>query len=632
MMSNQRSVRDIAPVGRRKKIKSVMIIMVLFVGLAITGCSGAQSAKAFAVINSAMSDAFEQNAVDMSISIDLTAKRKVFKPFYPNTATTTSTARVKVIDDGVNPSASFVSKIDGVDEVVMYYTDGWQYLYSPMEDKPGCYTSRVDEVDFYEAMDEDDYTDLGINLYELEALKPSIKKLNKEKYEIKIKKADIKKIIDLDDIEGVDFGDIVMTIWIDSNTELFKNLEATFTFETEDINFTMEMLIEIVAIGDKVEIAIPDMVLSDIESVRYPYNHSREKYTDTLDGAVKYYKLGAFGIDGSVLYDDKTDKFIVSRKFSIYGAEIVHIYDSSFTLLHTFSYPEGHGAIAVDCENGVLALSRDSTIYLYDLEDYSLIKTIESKVVYKDNYMDSFKDHLIDLTIMDFALDGDSIIYTGYGIMYIKYTNHTIDVNVQFVVLCDLSTDKQRVLSNNVNINSSTSITINRKDHVAYVATSYGQAELVCFDSQTGAILYQISGDQLHNLNNNNYVHKSALFDGRFVHFYRGTYDPVTGEMVSDTGLNVNYNALQGFTPYETLLDNRGFAVITEIGGRDNYVENPLTAIYDNENSKYVYSFNFSSTYAGMMKDGRIFCINGTYDQIAILDMTKISGEINGNY
>jgi len=143
---------------------------------------------------------------------------------------------------------------DSNQTIILFYVDGYIY-YQETQNSWVCAEGSFET--------ESDIADLGLNLTELENLKPTVKDLDNGKYKIDIKKKDLNKIIvralDGFGVVDVSFGDMTIYVWLDLNTGFLTKMEYISTFSINKTNFSMSAKIEINAINDKV---INDYVLN----------------------------------------------------------------------------------------------------------------------------------------------------------------------------------------------------------------------------------------------------------------------------------------------------------------------------------------------------------------------------------
>lgn len=297
-----------------------------------------------------------------------------------------------------------------------------------------------------------------------------------------------------------------------------------------------------------------------------------EIYEDTNDGVVKYYDLGGYK---DVIFDSNTNKFVVSR------TNAIDIYSEDMTKQKTLSFLITPDSISAD--NGILAIGFGEArqIHLYNLTDYSEIKKIQTSI-----------------GVYELVLDGDMLIYTSNG----QWCN---------LIFYNIGSSK---IVKDIGGFYAPLLTINRADHIVYLAeTGISSSALMYFNSQTGEILFESGWYQF------GYNYERVQFDGKFVHFYGGTYDRLTGELFSANNLNKHYNTLTGFMPSKTVYDSDDLAFV--FGTKDI---KPEVGIYNNNDGQYIYRFNYVAVSLERFGENKYFARNIGGDFVAIIDMSLI--------
>jgi hypothetical protein len=335
------------------------------------------------------------------------------------------------------------------------------------------------------------------------------------------------------------------------------------------------MLTTVNAVGEAVGLFIPGPVLKAIDeysgggATDPGFEHG---YEDSTDGVVKYYDLGFYK---KVVYDQQTDKLVVLKTegIDIYNASSMSLEKSIISLLTP---------VCMDADDGKLVVGYNTKqIQVYDLSENKELKTITTEI-----------------DVHEIVIDNEMVIYAD-GNQHCR------------VVFQNLVTD-EKVVSLSV---YEPLLTLNRKDHILYVTeTRLSTSSSIYYSSQTGQKIFE-NPDFV-------YVSDRILFDGRFIHHEDKTFDAFNGTKISSNYLNRNYTPLNGFTPDITLFDSEKFSFVA------SKYEQRTTAIYDNINKQFIYSFPVNINLITDFNDGKYLARCSNYRHIAIVDGKLINEDL----
>lgn len=315
-------------------------------------------------------------------------------------------------------------------------------------------------------------------------------------------------------------------------------------------------------------------------TIKAKYDKYIENYSNTKDGAVKYYELEGYK---DLIYDAKSNKIITIK------GNTVNIYSTNITKEKTLSFDAK--PVTISADNGILAIGFGDLqqILLYDLSTNNEIKKIQTSI-----------------DVYELAIDGDIIIYTS---------------NNQWCDLIFYSISKNIIIAEHEWASYQPLFTINRTDHILYLAeTGSSSSNLIYYNSQTGELIFESQTFQFGQ----NYIR--ALFDGNYVNYCGGVFDRKTGLMISSSNLSMYYNDMKNFTPLKTVYNSNEFSFVYGINGTI-----PIVGIYDIIKQQYIYRFNFAALSVEFLGGNKYLIRNMAQDYVAILDLSLISKNFGEN-
>jgi len=485
----------------------------------------------------------ESTAYDLNYSIDVEASGNL---------NLTQEIREITKKDGDNTTS--IIEIDKGNEF-QYITNG--YIYTKRNNRYSIKSAAdIDNENLTPDLSDGDFDNSEIEETENEII-----------YTVKYNGSDVSEIIEsiLGDVPKGMTGEMNVEIKIDKTSESLKSIDMDISL-TQDSNFVnLRLLIEINAIGDEVNVEIPDIIRQRIET--YINSEDEEEfvsYDEPDDGVLSFIELGDFK---QVLYDDITNQLILLRDSTI------EFYDlDNLNLLKTIT--PFHQPVCADVTDGKLVVGFDvKYVTFYDLSN---------------NY--ETLNFPTEVKVNELALDEDYLIYADHN-----------------------GWNEDMVFENIYNRNKrymrfyqGSSFALNKEDHMVYISQVYE------------AYFYNLHGSVV-NITDGTEAYSSIFFDGKSVYYDGKTYDPLDGSLISSMGIKKIYPLIYGSNPSLSLYDSSKVAIIE--------TNDSIIGVYDNAKSKFIYSFynyDSDSNYVLKLSDGKYLVISKDNKNVALIDLSVL--------
>ncbi len=430
--------------------------------------------------------------------------------------------------------------------------------------------------DIYGVWDDQETLDdfIGLPKFDFSTLKYDIskKELDGEiQYTILFK--DDSKIKVIKQINGEDVENIQTNVEIIIKVDLESNnlIEYNFFIEIGDkktINVKSSYYRKIIYLDENYDIHFPNKV---IEKVNQLIKDKQPKepivYPIPEDGVVSMYNLDAIDL----FYDD-VNNYLIVQKIN----QIDLFYKDNLLFKTYFPYHSREiTSISVGNSNMAIAFG-DKTYRVQYLNDFSSSYTYTQTVV------------------KDIAILGETVMYTDSDRNSIIY-----------------SIDRSTWMEKQSEIIYYPQLTINYKDNILYINSGHESNPIVyLYNIDTFKLMYKVT------INGVVEEGEKLYFDGKYIHYAGSTLNPITGAIISKTGLNEKYPEIPNTTLKKTLRESSDFAFITDTEGKIH--------IYDKNKKSFVYHYYFPTNLILDLGDGRYTGFDRESGKVIIFDTNKI--------